>query len=556
MCSSDLYLESVQRRDTPDPEVAYYLGLAYAGQGNDRKAITNFETARRLPDFYAAGSLKLGEIYAREHDLKQAQRYLAEALHRAPANARAAEELAEVQRVAGERESARSLANDWLSRLPDDYFLHEELGNADLTHLAADPYRVLNIASQYIRLGFYEQALRVLSRIYPAVPSDQSEPGSVLPQNHALVAYFRAWCRQKLGQPAAAEYAQASKLSTQYVFPNTAEALQVLHAALQVNPQDASAHYLLGTFYFSRGLTDAAISEWTNARDAKANIPVLDASLGLALMRIKREPAAALKIFRDGLSSDPTNDEIYFGLDQALSLTKAPASERASALERYPDSAHMPVALVYELALNRAEAGDFKGALALFHNRYFPRKEGGTNVRQVWLEVRLQQALASARNHNCPAALQQAEHLGEPVSDLEFTQNGLEPFLKSARTKYLLGAIQSECGQPQQAAENFRSAVQNAGPADLIWARAAAKKLGDSDDAKWTTRIRAELDHLRAQHAAGESSSWSLYRSGVLAWLVGEKDTAEADFQDALLLPDRSLAWHYIRVARTGELPD
>ena len=54
----------------------------------------------------------------------------------------------------------------------------------------------------------------------------------------------------------------AAKLSTDYVFPSRREDIQVLTAALNANPQDASAHYLLGTLYFAKGLTDEALAEW------------------------------------------------------------------------------------------------------------------------------------------------------------------------------------------------------------------------------------------------------------------------------------------------------
>ena len=66
-------------------------------------------------------------------------------------------------------------------------FLKEETGAPDLPHLAADPYRVLRVAHEYIDLGLYRKALTVLERTYPQVPLDQSEPGSVLPQDHPLV---------------------------------------------------------------------------------------------------------------------------------------------------------------------------------------------------------------------------------------------------------------------------------------------------------------------------------------------------------------------------------
>jgi hypothetical protein len=65
-------------------------------------------------------------------------------------------------------------------------------------------------------------------------------------------------------------------------------------------------------------------------------------------------------------------------MEQALSILARPVSVRVAALERFPDQAHMPAELVYSLALNRAEAGDFDGAAALFRNRFFAREEGGT----------------------------------------------------------------------------------------------------------------------------------------------------------------------------------
>ena len=548
------YLEPVQRRDTPNPEIAYYLALAYEGKGEDRKALTNFETAQRMPTFHAAATLKLAELHARQGDLKQAARYLSEVRRSEPDDLRATEEWIAVEQAAGHTE-AHSVAEQALAKSPEDYFIREELGEPDLAHLAADPYRVLNIASEYMRLGFYKQALQVLSRQYPAVPADQSEPGYVLPQKNALVGYFRAWCRQKLGQAPGDDYREAAKLSTAYVFPNSAEAFEVLRSAVQANPADATAHYLLGTFYFSRGLTDPALTEWTKARETDAKIPVLDASMGLALMRIKRDPEMALKAFRDGLSSDPSNDRIYFGLDQALSLLARPASERVSALEKYPDPARMPSALVYELALNRAEAGDFKGALALFHGRFFPREEGGTNVRQVWFEVRLQQILAEARGGHCDAALAEAEHIATPVAGLAFTQDGLEPMLNSARTNYLLGKMESDCGHAQEAAAKYRQAAQATGTDQLIWARAAAAKLKGFDETKWTARVQAAVARWGERTSTGAETSWSLYVSGALKSETGQKQAAEADFREALLLPDRLLAHHFVRLARAGRSP-
>ena len=114
------------------------------------------------------------------------------------------------------------------------------------------------------------------------------------------------------------------------------------------------------------------------------------------------------------------------------------------ALEKYPQLDAAPPVLIFELILNLTEAHDFERAESLFHNRFFPREEGGTNVRQVWIEVQLQRVLASAREGRCGDALSLAQRLGSEVPGLTFTRDGLEPVLQSARTNYLLGSAYAE----------------------------------------------------------------------------------------------------------------
>src|SRR5438093_7100799 len=226
------FLEPVHRRDTSDTEISYYLGLAYDALGDIRHAQMAYEEALRLPQFRAAAAVRLGELLAREGDLPSAARYLAESLRASPDDLRSAEELVALLYALGEIPKAHALALESLARFPLSYFLREEAGDPDLRHLANDANRVLNIAAQYMRLGLYQRALGVLTREYPAATPDESEPGALAPQNHPMVAYFRGYCREKLGQSGSVDYSAASRLSTAYVFPNSADELTVLKAAL------------------------------------------------------------------------------------------------------------------------------------------------------------------------------------------------------------------------------------------------------------------------------------------------------------------------------------
>lgn len=441
------------------------------------------------------------------------------------------------------------MAREGLTRFPLSSFLQEELGTPDLAHLANDSNRVLNVAAEYMRLGLYQKAWNVLSRQYPRPVSDQSEPGGVAPTDHPMVAYFRGFCREKLGQLGADDYRAAAKMSTAYIFPSTALEFAVLRAALQANPSDVTAHYLLGTFYFSRGLTDPALDEWSKARAAGPEPPVLDASMGTAFLHIKNDPEQALSAFRAGLRSDPDNIAIYLGIDQALSLLTRPARERVEALEKYPQMSTAPPPLIFELILNLAEAGNFERATQLFHNRFFPREEGGTNVRQVWIEVQLMHVLASVREGRCGDALAGAEHLGSEVPGLDFTRDGIEPILQSARTSYLLGTVLASCGEAVKAKAKFELAASASGPEQAKWAFLAARKLPGFNEPQWHDRLRAALTQAESRSDTSGYPSWWEYSAASLAKELGQTAEAAVRFRKALLLPDRMLAYHLTRLS-------
>ena len=548
------HLVEVHARNTSDTEISYYLGVTYDGLDREEDAGDAYREGLRLPAYRAAAAMRLAEVEARAGKLERAEELLKESLASAPEDLRAAEELTAVLGALGKTKEADTLARERFARFPLSNFLREELGNPDLAHLAQDPDRVLNIAYEYARLGLYPRAIEVLSREYPAVKTDQTEPGTVPPQKHPLVVYFRGYCREKLGESPEKDYAEASRLSTLYIFPSKIEDQRALRAAIRRNERDATAHYLLGTWHFARGPSDSALSEWRRARELNPRIPVLQASTGLALLNIKHEFAAALNAFEEGITNDPLNTVNYSGAVVAMTLLGKPAAERVRALERYPDMNLLPTPLVYELALNRAEQGNYEAARKLFKNRFFGREEGGTNVRQVWIEVNLQRALELAQAHHCKDALDAASSLGSPVRDLGFTENGLEPFLNSARSNFLLGRVSLACGQKIKADEMFRRSERASGPSDTVWAWGSARKLDGYDQAQWRARLHAALSQAES-NLGTDSSGWWLYAAGVLQIALGNTQKGKALLQESFLAPDNRMSHHLSRLAIAGATP-
>jgi tetratricopeptide (TPR) repeat protein len=548
-------LEPVHARDTSDPEISYYLGISYEGLGQNREARESYEAAYRQPAFRAAGGLRLAELLAREGDLNQSERFLKDVLRAVPDDLRTAEELVAVLRAEKQVGESQKLAEEWLDRFPQRYFLLEQTAKPDLRHLGNDAERVLNVASEEIRLGLYSQALDVLSRQYPPAVSDETEPGALPPEKHPLVSYYRGYCRERLGGTGSADFALASRLSTAYVFPSRAEDIAVLGSALHSNPEDATAHYLLGTLHFSRGLTGDGLKEWELARKFNPQIPVLHASLGRALLHAKNDPEQALTVFQEGLRADPTNVELYTGMDQALSILRRPAQERVAALDRHPDRANMPSYLVYELILNLSESGEYEKAVALFRNRFFQREEGGTNVRQVWLEVQLQHALSLAQRGPCSEAVSLADHLGESVPDLAFTHDGLEPLLHSSRSNYLVGSLYQTCKLPEKAQARFKDAQSQSGLEDGIWAWKASQQLPGFQSDRAKQKLEIILQHARSTGEISSRTGWWIYNAGMLDRATGNTQKAESEFRQALLYPDQMLTYHLTRLALSEGTP-
>lgn len=535
-------LETAQRRDTPNSEIAYYLGIAEEGLGHMREAETSYEIAFRQDGRRAPAAIRLGELRASEGDLQGASSFLRAAVTAEPTNFRAQEELEAVLRAQEKPSEADALAKLALDADPMSDILKEETGKPDEQHLAADPNRVLRVAAEYMRLGLYRKALDVLDRNYVPVDADQSEPGSVLPQKHPMVLYYRAYCKEKLGAGTPGDWQAASELSPALVFPSSDTDKVVLEAALAANGKDATAQYLLGTQLFAKGLIDAGMTHWAEAKQLAPRLPVLDVDMGDALLKLKGDPQRALTAFREGMRNDPENAEVYVGLDATMSLTGASATERAAALSQYPGAAaprsKMPANLVYQLALTRAEAGQYEQALALFKDRFFPSEEGGITSGQVLFEIKLMQAEAWAKAGNC----KEAEGFLAGMQPEKSLQES------SARDYVKLAAIARSCGHVKESEEFQRKAAADAGSADLAWALQAQQSLGTYDSGKADERIANALTAAESRQQTSTYSGLWWYNLGLLQAALHQNDARES-FEKVLALPDTHMSHHLAREA-------
>jgi Flp pilus assembly protein TadD len=556
-------LQKAAGRATTDAGIRYHLGLARAALGDDAHARTEWEAARPFRGFAAPATLKLAQLEARRGDWPLALQRVREALGSDPQAVRLGALEVALLRRAGRPDEARVRLGHWRALDPTASILRYEgvrLGGRDETlweHLGADPQRVLNVAVEYMELGLWLDALDLLDRRYPVVTGLRSEPGAVPPQDDPEVVYYRGYCRENSGGSGADDYAAASRLSTRYVFPSRPTSLVVLRRAIGANPGDATARFLLGSLLLASGRAGDALREWQEARRLDPRIPVLHRNLGRTLLQVNGDAAAALAVFTEGVGADPANVDLYLGADQALGLLGRPAEERVALFRRFPDAQPMPPELLQRLALALAEAGRAEEGEALLAGGFFPREEWGTNVRQVFVEIRLQKALGLARAGHASEALAIVRGLEQEVSGFAFTKDGLDAFVRTPRAQYAAGEIAALAGDAAAARAHWTSAVEGKDGffRGLTWSCRAARRLGSADEASWRTRLEAALRESEAFLEAGTSFPGVVVEAqGALLHALGREDEARARFRKALLLPDQRLS-HFLARRALAELP-
>jgi tetratricopeptide (TPR) repeat protein len=387
-----MLLAKAEERAPSDAETHYYRGIAETALDHPADARTELEAARNSPSFQMAAGLLLAELMARQHEAAGALKVLQASCpassdaNSQPEDLRCIEETIALERVTGNLVAARSLVAKSLPRYPTSLFLRNEAGKVGSPvkfagpeldrHLAADANRILSLVLQYNRLGLYADSLELLNRNYPTVTPEDSEPGAPVPSADPLLAYYRGFCREKLGQSPAADYVAASQMPLLYIFPSESDEITVLRAALAVNASDASAHFLLGMLFFSKGIVDPALEEWKLAETLNPKIPSLQASMGRALLEVKKQPGEAAAEFQRGFQMEPSNPALYLGLNQAMQQMGKTPVQRTEMMKSFPNPANMPEPLVRALVEALRECGRNDEANAVLTHRFLPRKEG------------------------------------------------------------------------------------------------------------------------------------------------------------------------------------
>ncbi len=541
-----------------DAEAEYYWGIALYNTGDVVTARRHWENALKDPTFGVPAQLELAFSWASQDHWNQALAGVARLDALSKRLTRAGELEVIALRRGGEKVKAEQRLQAWLAIDPTNCVLRNEatlLGKDDPSlwlHLAAEPERVLNAVDTYLRAADYGAGLSLLERTYPQVPANQMEPGAVPPQQHPLIAYYRGYCKQMLGKPAAEDYAAASRLPVKYVFPSRFSSLDVLRAAIRSNKADGTAHYLLGSLELHFALRYLALEDLRAAVRSNFKEPVAYWELARLLEQMG-DTTDALAALRDAraLGSLPDSVEQF---SQKLAAKPAPAVSHAKRSFVPAAVAPAPPSPVYkppadtsalspdELArfvFEQLTGNEVDSAEEALKQERLRQVSSNNLLRQAYYETKLQNALFMARKRQCDGMASIVLTATEADSERPFTKPGGKPVLESPRFLFYLGRSFGLCGDAKKAEALWKQAagrqrdITSPEYAFPVLARVQLSALHGKP-------VRPDLDKAleeveeKLKSASKEQSTALNYSAGLLLQALGRLDDAEARFRAAM----------------------
>ena len=438
-------------RRNPNPsdgEPFYHLGLALRYQADAALAGGDIERASELHEnayaaFYkstwnqswqSAGYHALAELDCRRADWDQALDHLERSLRLNTDNLRALNLRAIVLRRLSRSEEAGAALQAIRALDPLDWWSAHLLGR----EITCDTGTRLDLAHDFARAGFYEEALEVIApKSITAALASRPEPSS---GTAPMLAYTRAWlCGLRSdGKSASTALKAAREIPRDYCFPSRIEDIVILEWAIAREPEDPRAPYYLGNLFYDRKRHREAIAQWEISSRLEPENATVWRNLGIAyfnvLEQLEKARRAYEKAYKIAFSSGRADARLLFERDLLWKRLGVSTSKRLKPLEKHLLQVRSRDDLSVEYLDLLNQEGRHDEALAYITSRQFQPWEGGEGLargQHVRIHLALgQKALnagdaAAARRHfeealESPLNLGESKHLLANQSDIYY----------------------------------------------------------------------------------------------------------------------------------------
>ena len=365
-----------------------------------------------------------------------------------------------------------------------DYVSRLELASLDqgnASNIRAELHKIarnshenyLMMARDYAEFGAYEEAVHALKACTKKWP---------------LLYYYEAFYQSRMGNNVLPLLEKAEGFPQDYCFPNKLEDIEVLHFAIQTNPDGANAYYYLGNLYYDKMQYEKAIQCWETSAQKNSDFSIVWRNLALAYYNKRKDAENARAALEKARRLAPNDARLFLELDQLYKKIGISAERR---LQNYESERQLfmsrdDLMIEYVVLLNllgyHEKAYDF-----LMKNRFHPWEGGEGKVTTQYTISLLEMALKAIKGQRweeaetyLKSALVYPDNLGE----------GKLEGAKDNHLNYYLGVVAEHKGKTKEAKTYFEKAAVCTGepagimyyndqPADMIYYQGLAeKKLG------------------------------------------------------------------------------
>ena len=359
----------MKRNPNPyDGEPIYNLGLALKYQYKMDEAYDMFYKSTWNGAWQDAGFFECAQISVLQHRLEDAKEEVESCLIRNTHNHKARALKAMILRLAGNKDEAvawceESLKIDLFNYgcLFELYLLTDEEKHLaqlkQMMHGMANNYDEL--ALDYQAAGLYAEGLKVLG---VAVDANALTP---------MTYYYMGW------MGATEAFAKAADYPSDYCFPNRAEAVLALQAALLHDGNDDKACYYLGCLYYDKRQYDVAVRYWNHSAEINPKFPTVWRNLALAQFNKAHNEDQAIEYMEKAFGLDTTDGRILMELDQLYKRLGYPHATRLQLLQKYPELIARRDDLLLEEITLLNQTGHYDEAMKKLDAHQFHPWEGG-----------------------------------------------------------------------------------------------------------------------------------------------------------------------------------
>ncbi len=527
-------------------EPLYYLGAVLLQQEKLDEAYDVLYAATWSDAWTSPAYYLLATIDGRRGDFARAMEHIEHAITANGRNTEALALQAALLRRNGETDAAQEVVDLALSRDPlnltalnEKYLLDQK--SVDLKALyrdEADNY--LLTAGRYGDAGLYEDAIGLLEL---AAGSSNARLAS-----NPLIHYALGFYAEKSGRTheAGTHYAKAATLPVDRVFPWGFTTRRVLEAAVEANPQDAHALYLLGNTLADSDPQKAA-NLWKKAIAIDGTNARYYRNLAFVQAQIFDEITEAVKNIEKAVSLAPDDPRILLEADTYYEAARRSPAERLEFLARYPRT----VSEWDQLNIRRISLLNFAGRYdesidVLKNSHFYVAEVSSINPHSEWSNAHLYRGIGRLAAGNTEQALADFRTVLDFPRNLEVVRDA-----RAGIAHYWIGKALQAQGKSAEAKEAFEQIASfrtqrgfGGGDTPLLryYAALALRELGQNDraDAIFRDMIEDGENGLKREyHDATDLRGLRVRQERVTsqadAWLsiglaqLGTGDTAKAN---------------------------